>query len=169
MDFKLFLSVLLVYRSNFHLLHWQASGHEFHTQHDKSAEYYNKVLEDADTIAEVLMRLDYNPVNYIEAYSLLHDHSDHEFIVLPSEIKFSMKDFIEFSDVMFGDILLCIEELLQGEEMQEISNIGIKSKLEQMHDEYDLQKRYINKHRVCDCCNKKDTSEDIEEDISEID
>ena len=48
------ISVLLLYRSNFHVLHWNAVGKEFDSTHKNiTAEYYDDCLETADVIAEM--------------------------------------------------------------------------------------------------------------------
>ena len=147
MNLRLFLSVLLVYRSNFQLLQWNAVGDKFDLIHDKSADYYEKILGDADSVAEMAMRIGLNPVNYPEAYQMLQD-AEHQFKILTSDATYNFNDFVENTEIMFTDILFCIENLFQSDELQEISNVGIKATLESMYNEYDLQTRYINKHRV---------------------
>ena len=67
MNLKTFLSVLLVYRSNFHVLHWMADGDKFFTIHSKAEEYCNMILEDVDVVAEMHLRLEDDVVNYAEA------------------------------------------------------------------------------------------------------
>ena len=49
---------------------------------------------------------------------------------------------------MLGDVLKLIEATLQEDLFNDISNVGIKSDLEAMHSEFDLQYRYINKRKM---------------------
>ena len=147
MDFRVFLSVLMVYQHNFRILHWKASGIEFHTQHDWAAKYYDELGEYIDKIAEISIRLKQDPVNYKEAVELLENYNDHDFELLEAGKKYDIKSFVENCDIMFGDILKCIEELLQSDIMEDIKNVGIKSDLEAMYASIDLQYRYINEQR----------------------
>ena len=49
---------------------------------------------------------------------------------------------------MLGDIVVIIGNCLESEEMQATINAGIKSTLESMLEEFDIQYRYINKRRM---------------------
>ena len=49
---------------------------------------------------------------------------------------------------MLGDIVTAIGNCLESEEMKATINAGIKSTLESMLDEFDIQYRYINKRRM---------------------
>lgn len=167
MNLRLFLSVLLVYRSNFHMLHWQAAGKEFDLMHKQAAKYYEKMLCDADIVAEKAMMLGQSPVNYPEAFALLQE-ADHQFKILPSDTVYNYSDFIENTDIMFSDILYCLQELLQSEEVQDIANVGIKAALECMYEQYDLQLRYINKRRSGGIIVGPTTDQEDNEDIDDV-
>lgn len=145
MNLKTFLSVLLVYRSNFHVLHWMAKGKNFFTIHSKSEEYYQKMLEDADIIAEMLLRRYNKTVNYKEALDIIENDESHEFLLIDSETMYDSKDFQKYSQKMFNDILTCLEELLSSDTIKDDINVGIKSSLESMYDRYDLQCNYLLK------------------------
>lgn len=145
MDLKTFLSVLLVYRSNFQVLHWMVKGKNFFTLHAKADEYAGEVLKDIDTVAEFLLRFDDSVVNYEEALKIIESNNEHEFLLIESNKLFGTDDFCKYSMKMFSDILVCIEELLDSEEIQNPKNVGIKATLEGMHDKYDLYNRYLVK------------------------
>lgn len=144
MNLRLLLSMLLVYRSNFHVIHWKGKGKSFYRVHDKAAEYYEKLLDDADKVAEMLMRLGQNPVNYPEAYELISNYEDTDFVIVESDKSYDVDDLTEYTALMFGDITSAIEAVLETEEIQDKHNVGIKASLESMHDEYDLVARYLN-------------------------
>lgn len=144
MNLRLLLSMLLVYRSNFHVIHWKGKGKSFYRVHDKAAEYYEKLLDDADKVAEMLMRLGQNPVNYPEAYELISNYEDTDFVIVESNKSYDVDDLTEYTALMFGDITAAIEAVLETEEIQDKHNVGIKASLESMHDEYDLVARYLN-------------------------
>lgn len=145
MTLKTFLSVLLVYRSNFHVLHWLAKGENFFTIHEKTSEYYEEILKDADVIAEMILRRpDGKIVNYKEALLLVTEYTDHAFLLLDTDrYCYDSEDFKKYASEMFKDIIICIEELLDTDYIQKSSNVGIKSTLEAMHDKYDLQLNYL--------------------------
>lgn len=141
------LSTLLVYRSNFHVMHWNAKGCHFDFVHSQAATYYDKLLADSDKVAEMAMRLGQNCVNYPEAYDMLHS-ANNDFVIVPSETKYNLADFCKFTATMFKDIISIIGQVLATEEIKSPSNVGIKASLEGMYDEYDLQLRYLNARRM---------------------
>ena len=150
MNLRIFLAVLLVYRSNFHVLHWKAYGKQFDRVHALAASNYDKLLDDADKVAEFAMRLGMEPVNYIEAIDILNDYDGHSFKVLPSNKDYDLEDYIDNLNVMYSDIISCIEAILDSKIIQDPANVGIKAELEAMHGSYDLELRYLNKRRSGD-------------------
>ena len=147
MDFRIFLSVLIIYQHNFRILHWKASGHNFNMIHEWADSYYSRLNDYIDKVAEIAMRLNQQPVDYKEAAELLESYKDHDFTMLEADSDYFIDCFIECSDTMFKDILTCIEELLKSSELEDIKNVGIKADLETMYSEIDLQYRYINERR----------------------
>lgn len=145
MTLKTLLSVLLVYRSNFHVLHWMAKGKNFFMIHSKAEEFVNKLSKDIDVVAEMLLRIDDSVVNYMEALKCIEEDETHEFILVDSDKLFDAEDFCKYSLGMMKGILECIEELLKTDVIMEPKNVGIKATLESMHNEYDLQYRYLLK------------------------
>lgn len=147
MDLKTLLSLFMVYRSNFHVLHWNAKGEKFDRVHALAADYYDKLLSDADIIAEMSMRIGQGVVNYPEAYDTLKT-SNNNYLIIPSDTLYDYNAFIKMCDTMLKDILHSIESALENPVIKEPSNVGIKATLESMHNEYDLQCRYLNARRM---------------------
>ena len=141
MKLKTFLSVLMVYYSNFKVLHWMAEGEAFFTLHDKAEEYANMLLEDMDTVGEICLRSNEGIVNYIEALKAIEDDENHEFLLINSSEMYDIDKFKANASKMFNDILACIKALLE----EGIDNVGIKAALETMYDKYDLQVNYLLK------------------------
>lgn len=147
MDIKVLLAALLVYRSNFHLLHWNAKGKKFDKIHSLSAEYYDKLLDDADIIAEMSARLGHGVVNYVDAFKALKNVEGHNFLIIPSDATIGWKEFFTYTDAMLKEICKLIEEVLDTDEVKAPSNIGIKATLEGLHEYYNLQAYYLNARR----------------------
>ena len=147
MDFRIFLSVLLIYQHNFRILHWNACGCHFDTIHELANNYYNTLSEYIDKIAEIAIRLNQKPVDYKEAAELLESYDGHDFTMLEADKDYDDNAFTAQCDTMFADVLTCIEELLKSSELEDVKNVGIKADLESMYSEVDLQYRYINKRR----------------------
>ena len=145
MGLNTFLAALLVYRHNLQILHWMANGESFLTIHEQAQKYYELLTKDIDTVAEMYLRYSNTIVNYKEAYELI-EHSDHAFLVVSGNDFCDMEAFTTFSGQMFNDLKYCIETLLTDqEEFESIKAVGVKSELENMHNEYDLQANYILK------------------------
>lgn len=133
-------AVLDVYIKNFKILHWLACGVDFDKQHNMAAEYYDKLTDDLDAIAEIGLRVDVKPVSYNEAYEILNkDHNS--FLVLSTEENISFKDFLKYTDIMFKDLTTLIEDVLKSEG----PNIGMKSYFENLYNEYDHIRSYLIK------------------------
>ncbi len=85
--------------------------------------------------------------------ALLKEYADDseykdEFIMIDSSKLYRRIDIINYANVMLGQIKTLIENCIADEEIQAIENSGIRSDLEAMHAEFDLQHRYINKRRM---------------------
>lgn len=141
MKLKTLLSVLMVYYSNFKVLHWMAEGEAFFTLHEKADEYADMLLADMDNVGEICLRANEGVVNYIEALRMIEEDENYEFLLINSGETYDVEKFKNNAIKMFNDILTCIKEALN----EGIENIGIKSTLEGMYDKYDLQANYLLK------------------------
>lgn len=143
-ELKLYLAMLLVYRHNFHMLHWCAAGEKFNRIHDNASKYYEEILGTADEVAEYAMRLGIKPPSFPECFTLLKESDATDFLIVGSD-EVDYHTFLEQSEKMFHDICKGAEILLATDTIQEPENVGIKSGIEAIHNEYDLYLRYLNK------------------------
>ena len=140
-------SVLRVYCSNFDVLHWNAVGEEFNDAHVNIAEGYGELFHKyVDPTAEMLTRLGQNPLNYVEVLELLKS-CDKDYLLVDSKRLYARADIIRNSDIMLGNICELLASCIESFEGQSI-NAGIKSTLESILEDFDLQYRYINKRRL---------------------
>jgi DNA-binding ferritin-like protein len=138
----------MIHRSNFEILHWKAIGSHFDTMHVKvTSEYYEMVAKSIDKIAEMGLRLNENPVNYLDAYRVaVKTYPD--ILVVSGNKDYDQDAIITYTDAILKNILDAIESVLYSDEMQNThSNVGIKSSLEAMYDMYDHEYRFLNERR----------------------
>lgn len=142
-------AVLRLYESNFRNLHWNAAGIDFNDSHKSiSTDYYDLCGKYVDITAEMIVRLSgQNPPNYVEVGGIL-ENTDHDYVIIDSTRLYSREDIVHLSDTMLGDICTIVVDILTDEVLQTPINAGIKSDLEAMLSEFDLQYRYINKRRI---------------------
>ena len=143
-------AVLVLYRMNFENLHWNSKGLGFDDAHKNiSTEYYEKVNDDVDVVAEMLVRLGVNPMNYKEVFDCI-TNSSNDYMIVASNTLYSKKDVISMSQTLLTNICTAIVAVLDSDYMQETINAGMKSTLETLLDYYDLQARYINSRKLVD-------------------
>lgn len=141
-------SVLRVYCSNFSVLHWNAAGEEFNDAHRSIAEEYEGLFHKyVDVTAEMATRLGSNPLNYGEVFELMKQ-CEKDYLLVDSKKLYSRKDICELADKMLADICDIISATIEWEGLAAPINAGIRSELETMLNEFDLQYRYINKRRL---------------------
>ena len=140
---------LRLYHSNLLNLHWNAHGLEFNDSHKNiTTEYYELCDKYIDITAEMLARLNIYAPNYIEVVQYISNSPDN-FHVVDSKKLYTKEEIVALVDSMFESILSFIAKSLEDEEIKNnIENVGIKSDLEAMYSEFDLQYRYINKRRM---------------------
>lgn len=145
------LAALLLAESNFKVMHWKYKGDQFDNYHKEvTSDYYTLCSDQADIVAEIIMRLDddEDPLNYSEVLEVIDD-SDNEYLIVDSDSYYSKEDVVKNTDNIFSGILKLIESILQEECIaNNIRNVGIKSSLESMYETFDLQYRYINARRM---------------------
>lgn len=147
MDFTNFSAVLTVYRHNFKILHWGASGKKFDRIHKLADEYADMVAADLDVVAEMALRNGQSPCSMNNAVEILHN-IDGNFLVMDFNNHISYEEFCASTSAMLTSILSCISQLHESELVNNPINIGIKSDLEAMFAKYDLQARYLNARRM---------------------
>lgn len=146
---KILFSLLEIQRSNMHVLHWKACGNGFDTAHNKiTNDYYEKITSDIDDVAEMMMRQNINPCNYIEVHKTLRD-AGIDARIYSSESNYSRSDIIKACDEILGEICSAIIDVLKTPEISEkCENIGVKSFYEGLLDSYDKEYRFLNKRRL---------------------
>jgi len=142
-------SVLRLYCANYSNLHWNSCGEEFNDTHvnitDGLIDLFHKWV---DPVGEMLTRLGINPLNYAEVLDFIKNASNQYFIA-DSQKFYTRKDVIQLSDAMLGDTVKLICSCLDSECLKATINAGIKSELESMLNDFDLQYRYLNKRKLC--------------------
>ena len=145
--FKLLLSVMRLYESNFRNLHWNSKGMEFDNGHKQiSEEYYELYSANIDKVAEIMGMFGINPDNYIDTVIYLTENK--KYLMIDTSILYSRDDIVKAADIMLGDTCRLIAEVLKLEELEDTINAGIKSSLESILEEFTLQYRYINKRKL---------------------
>lgn len=158
-------AVLVLYRMNFENLHWNSKGLGFDDAHKNiSTEYYEKVNDDVDVVAEMLVRLGVNPMNYREVFEYI-TNSSNDYMIVESNTLYSKKDVISMSQILLTNISNAIVAVLDSDYMQETINAGMKSTLETLLDYYDLQARYINSRKLVDQQGDKATQDSVEDNM----
>lgn len=149
MKLKLLLSVLILYRSNFHNLHWNSKGKSFDRIHVQITDDYMGLMDKyIDIVGEMITRLGDNPPNLLETIHIIEE-SDKNIFVVHSNDLYDLEDVIKCSDIMLRDVIELIKDAYEEPEIQdEFHNVGIKATLEGMVDEFDIQYRYLNKRRM---------------------
>src|SRR5574344_182952 len=149
MKLKELFSVLVLYRSNFENLHWNATGENFDNGHKEiSTDYYEMISGTIDTVAEMLARLGVNPPNYKEVMEDIEEMDD-DFLLVESKELYNRTAIVGYADVMLNDIVKLLIKAWDSDEMKDPINVGIKSTLESLINDYDIQARYINKRKLC--------------------
>lgn len=147
-ELKELFSVLVLYRMNMENLHWNCKGLDFDTTHKAvTTEYYEKINEDIDVVAEMLIRLGTNPMNYKEVFDYI-ESADNDYMIIESSEYYERPEVFKDCYVMLEDICKCLVAALDCECMQNTRNSGIKSTLESLLDSYDIQARYISTRRL---------------------
>lgn len=151
MNMKELLAVLIIERSNFQILHWKVKGQGFDRVHARvTNDYYETISTDIDDIAELGMRLNINPVNYLDTYRVAKAACP-DIEILDAEKFYSGDEVFSKIDTILSTILDCTKKVLQESEIQYIiENVGIKSFLEGFYDKYDKEYRFLNNRRQGD-------------------
>ena len=148
MKLKELFCALCLYRSNFQNLHWNSVGENFDNAHKEiSTDYYEMVSGTVDQIAEMLTRFGVNPPNYVEVLDIIKS-AEKDYLMVGSAQLYDRTAIVKLSDTMLKDIVDALVACLDSDEMKQTLNAGIKSTLEAILEDYDLQYRYINKRKL---------------------
>ena len=136
-NLKQFFEILNAYFYNFRVLHWKTKCENFDEYHELMNEYYDKLNDDIDLIAEIMLS------NDIEVSKL---SSIDEALYIDVYKNYNENEIVEETNKMFESILKYINRLL-NEDSIVVKNPGIKSELENLYSYYDKELSYKNKRR----------------------
>lgn len=107
-------SLLVDYQYNFRVLHWKTVSNNFDGTHALMAEYYTKLEEFLDSVAEILLILDINPVSLEECAKVNDVDCD------PNK-DYTRKECIEKTNEMLNNLVSAINNAQKGlpEDMQD--------------------------------------------------
>ena len=144
-DCRTLLAVLALSNHNFKVLHWNACGDNFDTLHAIGAKYYDKTNEDEDKVAEICMRLDAKAVSFSDIVPLTKE------VNLYNELQcvdVSKTNFYDLCQVILKNIFDAICAVLENSAIDNTQYAGIRSDLEAILSEYDLELNFLNKRRI---------------------
>ena len=144
MNFNKLLAILINYHHNFRVLHWKVTGCHFEEYHELCANYYEAIQNHIDTVAEIGLTYDEEPLGLVEAFELLAKDKDDYKIIDPKD-DYDEQDIIENIEIMFTDIMKAIDKLLKEPKVEK--NPGARSELENLYSFYDIECNYKNKRR----------------------
>lgn len=149
MTFKKLVAMLLIQRANFQTLHWKVVGEGFDRLHNSiTNDYYEMVSGDIDDVVETFMRIDINPVGYIEACKIISTLEDPA-IIYSTESNYNKENVLKLTHKSLNLILDSIASVLKEDCIQnDITNVGIKAYLESLYDKYDKECRFLNRKRI---------------------
>lgn len=148
MKLKELFCVLCIYHFNFRNMHWNSVGENFDNAHKEiTTEYYEMLDGTIDTVGEMLTRLGINPCNYVEVLKFIKE-TDGNYMVVESSQLYDRTAIVTMSETMLTDIVKLMVAAWDSEEMKNPMNVGIKSTLESLINDYDMQARYINKRKM---------------------
>ena len=147
MNLRELLSVFIIEESNFNILHWNCHGNKFDRMHTLAEEWYERCAKNKDAVAEMAMRIGLDPVSYLETFAVLKN-TDIDYKILTHDDKFDHDNFMKEVQEIIGQICASILAVLDSEDIKKPENVGIKSTLEGIYEEWDLDLRYKNPHRM---------------------
>ena len=137
---------LTIFANNVKMLHWNCKGNEFGAVHDGlTNELYDKMTDDVDRVAEMMIRLSLRPLNL---YEVVEIGEENDTPVVNSNYLYEKEEVYKYIQKMLIVIMKNIEETLELDAIQDIKNTGIRSDLEAMHNEYDIERRFKNARRL---------------------
>lgn len=143
------LAVFLLEEANFDIMHWNSKGKKFDKMHTLAEEWGERCDKHKDMVAEMAMRCGMKPIHYGEAIDILKSPDvGVSFRVLTSNNEFEWDNFIKEAQFICSSICQSIALVLNSEGIKKPENVGIKATLEGVYEEWDLDYRYKNPHRV---------------------
>ena len=145
MNLKQLLCVFLLVEHNSRVLHWKSIGVNFLDAHAEAEKQYTMASEAIDQIAERGLRLGINPPEYGEAIDVVNELDDVRLSMASASEDYDREQVIEYIYSNTNTIVCAIKKTHEDLDDDEI---GIRSYLENLCDEYELYARYLIKRRV---------------------
>ena len=147
MDLKQLLCVFLLAEYNARILHWKSIGENFLDAHAEAEKQYDKAADAIDNIAERALRMGINPPEYGEAFDIVNNMTDFHFNMADPTQDYDREDVIKG---IHSNLVSIMHAITAAHAALPDNEIGIRSYLENLHDEYDLYARYLIGRRVMD-------------------
>lgn len=136
---KKLLSILLYYQHNMKILHWKSMGCHFAGIHELCNDYYEKLADYSDLVAEMGLSNDENPVDLLEAFEILKSDS-YDYKILKGSEDFNNVQVYANIGIMFDDLMREIDSLLKNKEIQD--NTAFRTSLEEMYTYLNIEYNY---------------------------
>jgi starvation-inducible DNA-binding protein len=131
--------MLNIYFYNIRVLHWKVKSDKFDEVHSLMNMYYDKLSDDVDLIAEMMLSNDIDVVS-------LNEVVDSKYALIDTNKDYTYDEVFNLIELMFKDIIDYIKRLL-NEDSVVTKNPGIHSELENLYSFYDKELNYKNTRR----------------------
>jgi starvation-inducible DNA-binding protein len=131
--------MLNIYFYNIRVLHWKVKSDKFDEVHSLMNMYYDKLSDDVDLIAEMMLSNDIDVVS-------LNEVVDSKYALIDTNKDYTYDEVFNLIELMFKDIVDYIKRLL-NEDSVVTKNPGIHSELENLYSFYDKELNYKNTRR----------------------
>lgn len=136
-------AILVYYRHNLQMIHWKADGDGFDRVHTLAEEYYDKISDFVDSIAEKIIILGGVPMSLEECIETVNN-SDREYITISPEADYGRHEAFKGIQIILSDIIKEYNEVLDNDDLPK----GMTSSLESDLEWLELECDYKNKKRL---------------------
>lgn len=141
---KKLLAYIMFYSHNIHILHWKVVGEEFQANHEHFDEYYKSMIDHIDLVAEMMLQLDQNPIDYPIMLDIVNTAG--KIVDVDVYRTYSGKEAFVIINEMYLHILGLIESLHENMG-NELPN-SIKSTLDEIESWYRIRAKYLIPSRL---------------------
>lgn len=137
------LAVLMIYSDNMRVLHWKCCGVDFEPYHELTANYYSKLNDITDEIAEMGMQLGTNPITVLDAKDIITS-IDENVLALSAIETYPNTKVLEHIDYMYKHLMTMTTVLRNTDGMPEY----LKSELDTIIAYFSKEVLYKNTKRL---------------------
>lgn len=98
------LVALVLYAHNFRMLHWRVGGSDFDCAHGVMGEYYDKLSDYIDDVAELCIEKELNVFSLNEILEKL-EAEDEDFLEVSSGENYTSTECFEMTSTMFNSLI----------------------------------------------------------------